>query len=84
MRLWGVSDTHLSCIYSPMALLLKERKMEILDGEFSVSVDSNQNVFITGKDKGSIESQSVEVILLMEIAQLLRKILDNQEQNMAI
>ena len=58
-------------------------KMEILEGKFFASTYKNKKTRITSKDKGYIETQSVEAILLLEIVRLLKKILNNQDQQMS-
>ena len=59
------------------------KKIEILEGKFFASTDKSKKTRITGKDKGFIETQSVEAILLLEIVRLLKKILNNQDQQMS-
>jgi len=46
---------------------------EILNKVYDVFADSDCKVHITAEDGGSIQSQSVEAILLLEIVRLLQR-----------
>ncbi len=55
----------------------------ILDGKYVAYTDDFHSVLIKGKNKGTIKSQNVEAVLLLELVGLQQKILDILERHEA-